>query len=327
MVANKSQCRVTNRVRGMTVVMALLLAAAALPVRAQVDLGGSWVLQEDEDVMERVAGPNPDDFTGMPLSDTGRALALSYEPSSLSEPERICMQEPPFSMAIGPWNLNIWAQVDPATRQLVAWRIAGAESHPPMTIWMDGRPQPSKDALHERGGFTTGTWKGNMLIAYTTHLKEGILRRSGAFMSDESTMTTTFIPHGDLLVASYVINDPIYLTEPYPYTVSYLRSDNPVGRDWDLCIVGYEGVDEGVVPFYLPGKNPLVDQMMKIYNIPVEASLGGADTMYPAFRDKLKAQYLKLYPTFPKKCTLYCTTGFAPPPAPAAKPARRGSGN
>jgi len=309
----------------MTVAMTLLLTTVALPLRAQSDLSGSWLLQEDEDVMERIAGPVADDFTGIPLNDSGRALGLSYSPSSLSEPERICRQEPLFSNAIGPWNLNIWPQVNPATRQVVAWHLSGTESHSEMTIWMDGRPQPSKDALHLRGGFTTGTWKGDMLIAQSTHLEAGILRRSGAFSSDKTTMTTTFIPHGDLLAAAYIINDPIYLTEPYPYTVTYVRTDRPVGRDWDLCIVGYEGVDEGQVPFYLPGKNPLVGQMKKIYNIPEEASLGGAQTMYPAFRDKLKAQYLKLYSTFPKKCTLYCTTSFGPPPP--RKGSGKGSGN
>ena len=34
-----------------------------------------------------------------------------------------------------------------------------------MTIWMDGRPQPSKYAEHTRGGFTTGRWEGNTLVA------------------------------------------------------------------------------------------------------------------------------------------------------------------
>jgi hypothetical protein len=55
--------------------------------------------------------------------------------------------------------------------------------------------------------------------------------------------------------------------------------------------------------------------MMQLFHVPEYASEGGAETMYPAFRDKLKAQYLKLYPTFPKKCTQYCTNFRAQQPA------------
>jgi len=39
--------------------------------------------------------------------------------------------------------------------------------------------------------------------------------------------------------------------------------------------------------------------------------------MYPEFRNRIKAQFVKLYASFPKRCTLYCTTG---PPAPAPAP-------
>ncbi len=74
------------------------------------------------------------------------------------------------------------------------------------------------------------------------------------------------------------------------------------------------------MPFYLPGKNPMVDQMKTIYGIPEAASLGGAETMYPEFRNKIKAKFSMP----PGKCTLYCTTGFAPPPP--SPPPRRASG-
>ena len=43
-----------------------------------------------------------------------------------------------------------------------------------------GRPHPSKNAPHEQTGFTTGVWNGNELIATTTHLETGYIRRNGA---------------------------------------------------------------------------------------------------------------------------------------------------
>jgi hypothetical protein len=73
------------------------------------------------------------------------------------------------------------------------------------------------------------------------------------------------------------------------------------------CIVGDEGVEVGRVPHYLPGKNPFLDEMNKLYHIPAEAALGGAETMYPAFRDKIKDKF-----TIPAKCARNC--GAPPPP-------------
>ena len=45
----------------------------------------------------------------------------------------------------------------------------------------------------------------------------------------------------------------------------------------------------------------LMDEMTKVYNIPQEAALGGAETMYPAFRDKIKDKYV-----MPAKCKRNC---------------------
>ena len=42
-------------------------------------------------------------------------------------------------------------------------------------------------------------------------------------------------------------------------------------------------------------------KMMKLYHIPQEAALGGAETTYPAFRDKIKDNF-----TIPPKCTRNC---------------------
>jgi len=44
-----------------------------------------------------------------------------------------------------------------------------------------------------------------------------------------------------------------------------------------------------------------MDEMMKVYNIPPEAALGGKETMYPAFRDKIKDRF-----TIPPKCARNC---------------------
>jgi len=67
------------------------------------------------------------------------------------------------------------------------------------------------------------------------------------------------------------------------------------------CIPGFEGVAVGTVPHYLPEKNPLLGEVMKLYHIPQDAALGGAETMYPAFREKIKDKF-----TIPPTCERNC---------------------
>jgi hypothetical protein len=282
---------------------AAALFSIALPAAAEIDLSGSWQAKNHEDAMERGAGPNPGDFTGLPFNESGRAKALSYAQSQLSMPERICAFYTQWHMAIGPFSLKIWNEADPVTGRTIAWVVGGWETRGPMTIWMDGRPHPSKNAPHSQTGFTTGSWDGDVLTAVTTHMKTGYARRNGAPISDRATITTHFMRHGDLLTVAMQLDDPIYFSEPYYITRTFAMTPTPVNTAGPPCITGDEGVEEGRVPHYLPGKNPLLDEMTKIY-IPREATLGGAETMYPAFRDKIKDKF-----SIPPKCKRNCGAG------------------
>jgi hypothetical protein len=271
------------------------------PALAQVDLSGSWAAKNHEDAMERGAGPNPGDFTGIPFNESGRAKALSYSQSQLSMPERICAFYTQWHMSIGPFSLKIWNETDPVTGKTVAWVVGGWETRGPMTIWMDGRPHPSKNAPHSQSGFTTGTWDGDVLTAVTTHMKTGYIRRNGAPISDQATITSHFLRHGDMITLATQLDDPIYLTEPYYLTRTFVMTNALQNSGGPPCIPGDEGLEAERVPHYLPGKNPLVDEMPSVYNIPREAALGGAETMYPAFRDKIKDKYV-----MPAKCKRNC---------------------
>ena len=282
------------------------LLGASLPAVAQVDLSGSWQSKNHEDALERGGGPNPGDFTGVPFNASGRAKALAYSQSQLSMPERICAFYSQWHLMIGTFGVKMWNESDPVTGKTVAWVIGSWEDRAQMTIWMDDRPHPSKNTPHSEEGFTTGVWNGNVLTAYTTHMLTGYLRRNGVMISDEATMTTHFIKHGDWLTAASEIEDPVYLTEPYYITRTFVRTDNLMNSGGPPCIIGDEGVPVGTVPHYLPGKNPLMDEMTRVYHIPREAAMGGAETAYPAFRDKIKAGF-----TIPPKCTQNCG---APPP-------------
>jgi len=44
----------------------------------------------------------------------------------------------------------------------------------------------------------------------------------------------------------------------------------------------------GEIPHYLPGRNPFLQEFSARFQIPYEATRGGAETMYPEYRQRLK---------------------------------------
>lgn len=275
--------------------------AASVPGFAQVELSGSWGARNHEDAGDKANGPLLVDFTGIPLNEAGRARSLSYSMSQLSMPERMCLFYPAYYLLMGPFGLSISNETDPVTGNTIALKIGSWEDRAPTTIWMDGRPHPSKYAPHEKSGFTTGVWEGDVLTAYTTHMKSGFYKRNAATGSDQTTMTTHFVRHGDLLTVTGLVEDPIYLEAPMYWSRTFQWQQAPINPVGPPCIRGDEGLRERVVPHYLPGKNPFINEVTAAMGIPVEAVLGGAETVYPEFRKKIKDKFVP-----PGKCERNC---------------------
>jgi hypothetical protein len=278
----------------------MFLVAASVPLVAEVDLAGSWASATiGDDVL--LLG----DYTGIPYNDAGRAKALAYSQSQMSEPEKVCLFYPQTQLFAGPFGLGITRQTGPDGK-VIGWTLAGWEDRAPMMIWMNGRQSPSLLAPHERAGFTTGHWEGDVLVSHTTHMKIGFIRRNGASHSDQAALTIHFLRHGDLLTLAAALDDPNYLSEPLYWTRSFRKTRNQVELLDGPCVQGDEGVAEGAVPHFLPGQNPFMDEMNKSFHIPVIASQGGAETMYPEFRKKIKEGF-----TIIEKCTR-CAGGRGP---------------
>ncbi len=252
---------------------------------AQFEITGSWAARNHE----FLSGDGlPVDFTGIPLNEEGRIRALSYSESQLSMTERQCQGWPAFYFVQGPFGLKIWSDTDPLKGNVISYTIGPWEDRAPLTIWMDGRPRPSKYAEHTRAGFTTGKWEGNTLVTYTTHMKAGFLRKTGAPSSDEATMTARFYRHGDILTVLAIIEDPIYLAEPWILSRSFQLSATPLSAIGPPCVTAYEASTRETAPHYLPEQNPFVDEMTKKYGVPRDAAIGKPETLYPEYRKKLR---------------------------------------
>jgi hypothetical protein len=286
----------------------LMLVAVVLaietPAVAQVDLSGTWATRNHEDWQERWPGPDVGDFTGLPINSDGLARALAYSPSLLALPERQCLYYGPTYTVIGPFGLRIWSESEPVDGEVVAWKMSGAVDKTPRTIWMDGRPHPSENALRTFEGFSTGRWEGATLVVTTTHMKAAPLRRNGVPTSDEAMMTEYISRYDDKLTVMALIDDPVYLDEPQVLSRTFEEDPSLNLRVFPRpCTPGIEapGLAAGAVPHYLPGENPFSTEMMSRYGLPLDAVQGGADTLYPEYREMLEEIYNR-----PAECGRYC---------------------
>ena len=153
---------------------------------------------------------------------------------------------------------------------------------------MDNRPHPGPNAAHTWMGFSTGRYEGDMLVVETTHLKQGWLRRNGLPMSDRATMTEYYVRNGDLMTQTFVLIDPVYLTEPLVKSQDFSRNPRELApQSWIwVCepVVEIAGRPPGEVPAYMPGEHPFKSEFGEQHYLPEAAVRGGAETMYPEFQ-------------------------------------------
>ncbi len=267
--------------------LALPFVLAPLAAHAEVDLAGEWANRVHEDQPERGPGPEIGDFTGLPINTAARQRGMGWDASLLTVPEHQCGAHPANYGAMHS-NIRIWKEVEPQSQQVVAWNILHESWNRFRTVWMDGRPHPSPDALHSWQGFSTGRWVGNALEIRTTHIKESRTRRNGIEHSDEAELLEFLTRHGDYLTFISILNDPHSLDEPYIHTRHFVLDTNQVIRPYPCR--GAVEIDrpQGVVPHHHLGENPFLTQFQKNHGIPAEAALGGAPTMYPEYRDRLR---------------------------------------
>lgn len=270
-----------------TLIVRGAMACAALlglsgPVAAQVDFSGEWTVVRS---MDNTEDPRVGDFVGLPLNPDGLLRAESWDSSLLSLPEYQCRPHAWPYIYRGPTAMRISKEIDPFSRELVAYHPEWHQSMN-MPVYLDGRDGPPDEANHSWGGFSKGTWEGDVLRIETDHLKEDYVRRNGAMVSDQATVTTFWIRRGDILTWINIVHDPAYLAEPLIRSSEYrLNVNNQVPAH--PCTSVFEGLEKGNVPHYQPGENPFLEDVRTRYGLAPEAPTGGPETMYPEYRKTL----------------------------------------
>ncbi len=265
-----------------------LSAQNAQPAQ-RVDISGEWVTITHED-RPNFGDPGPElgDYTGLPINDSARQKAISWDASSLSQPERQTQTHPVQYGANnrGPWRVS--KIVEPITQRHIGYAFAGGYGRADRIVWTDGRPHPSEVSEHTWSGFSTGVWEDGVFVVTTTHLKTGIIRRNGVYTSPYAKMVEHFFRTGNDMVVLLWVDDPMTLDKPLVRT--YMLRWNPTGN----TVAGqvFEAVDElgdrppGWVPFFPLGTRQT--RFSERLKIPFEATLGGAETLYPEYQLKLQ---------------------------------------
>jgi glyoxylase-like metal-dependent hydrolase (beta-lactamase superfamily II) len=279
---------VRNRARtaGLLIVVAAI-GAVGLRVGAQgarpPDIAGEWRLDSAEDPGQ----PPLADYLGLALNEAGRLRADTTPESIWGTPEYQCRPHSAPHQWRGVGGARILKDLDPISREIVAYRIQFMRSLD-RPIFLDGRPHPPAWAPHSWSGFSTGEWIGQTLKVTTTHLKDGYLRRGGPQTSDMLTMTEFISRHDDLLSIVQVVDDPIYLDEPYVLSITYTY-DPTAGPATENCsgssFAENGGRDRHWVPHFLPGQNSGIGEFLQTETwIPFEPVRGGVKTIYPEYR-------------------------------------------
>jgi len=290
-----------------------IILVFGVPAFAQIDFTGVWNGNTNsEDGPERAAGPSLVEYLGLPINDQARQWGLAYKSSRLSIPEHECQVHVVSYIHRGPFGARIWEERDPVTHQLIAIHEAINTYEQHRVIWMDGRPHPSPNAPHTWMGFSTGVWEGNMLTITTTHVKPGWYRRSNIPSSDEQTTVEHWVKNGNIWTHTTVTEDPNYLAEPLIKSEDLTLNANPNFNPFWNCEYIEEGERKrGEVPSYFPGENPWVAEYAAQHNLPQEVTLGGPETMYPEYRNRMKTLPVAVFKT-PGEIPAGATV--APPP-------------
>lgn len=233
------------------------------------------------------------DSAGLPLTPNGQWRAQSWSPDDFDTAEWVCRPHPFDYSLEGPLSaMRIWADIDRPTQRVTAYRAHINMMEQETTIWMDGRPHPPENAPHTWSGFTTGDWDGDVLVTTTTHLKETYMRRTGVMRSDKAVVRTRWRRIGNYIQATSILYDPVYWAEPYTRTTMMWVYDPALVESPYPCEEATEtALPRGGVAHFLPGQSPLPGLNPKLadrFATPIEARMGGPETMYPEFIAKMK---------------------------------------
>jgi hypothetical protein len=239
-----------------------------------------WV--NHEDATNRFRGVDPGGrYEGLTINDAARMRGDTYSEEWVStSPLLQCRPRGPTYQPYALDPVQIDKQLDPISRQIVAYRITVHKTAGARMVWLDDRPRPSQYAAHSWEGVSAGTFKGPILEISTSHLKESILTRNGIPSSFRATVIEQLYLDEPYLHWVFTVIDPDYLTEPLVRSGLYVRA--PTQQLPPYPCQAEDNLPPGArgsytVPHYLPGENPWLTETAFKFKAPLTAWRGFAE--------------------------------------------------
>ena len=209
---------------------------------AQVDITGNWVALVTEDWLWRMVTPAKGDVTSVPVNPNGRRVAGEWDLERDNANSEQCKAFGAAGLMRMPLRLRI-AWEDDATLRIDT--DAGEQTR---LLHFGGDPAPQQEPSWQ--GYSAAQWTRpvggfNMRMVFggerplagppmaalkvsTTHMRAGYLRKNGIPYSDTARLTEYFsrmtAGGNDYLVVMAIVDDPVYLTEPF-VTSSHFKKE------------------------------------------------------------------------------------------------------
>ena len=198
------------------------------------DLTGTWVSVVAEHWHLRMLVPPRGEFAMLPLNQTARKMAASWDPAKEPAGDEQCKGYGAAAIMRIPSRLDIrWA----GDNQLRMDIDSGTQTR--LFNFGAAAPAPAAQAPSWQG-YSAASWVRGDLQVVTTRLRPGYLRKNGVPYSDQTRVEEHFDrftePNGDnWLVVDSIVTDPVYLNGPYITSVAFKKIPDKQGWDPTPC--------------------------------------------------------------------------------------------
>lgn len=226
---------------------------------APIDLTGYWVSLITEDWRYRMVTPPHGEAVNVPVTPEGRKLAQAYDPDRDERAGEQCRAYGAPGIMRMPTRLHITWQDDNTLKietdtgkqtRLLHFDGNAASAATSAPTWQGYSQAAWEDSTVRPRGFAVGSLnqappsspRNGSLRAVTTRLRPGYLRTNGVPYSDKAVLTEYFDRHtsmgADYITHTRIVEDPVYLREPYVVTSHFKKEPN--GSKWSPtdCVVG-----------------------------------------------------------------------------------------
>jgi hypothetical protein len=221
---------------------------------ALADMTGIWVAVVSEDWIWRMVTPLIGDFSSIPENEAAREIAMQWRPENDIGNECIgygapaIMNEPSRLRISWQDDNTLKMEIDSGMQTRLFHFDENAEMGEPSrqghttASWSTGGSAQVRNSLGVRGGFGN---KARTMVAHTSNLIPGYLRKNGIPYSDQATVMEYFevldLADGyTWLIDTIVVEDPVFLNEPWVVSRNFKKERDDSNWDPQECFVVQE---------------------------------------------------------------------------------------